>query len=539
MPLPRYPVAATHGAIATPHYLATEAGLHMLRLGGTAVDAAIAANAVLHLTEPHMCGLGGDLFMFVFSAADGRLHALNGSGRSPYAVDLRWFQDRGITQMPLRGYTSVSVPGIIDGWLTAHARFGRLPLKELLAPAIEYAEGGFPLRRHALKFMTRGQQELGAIPVAARNYLPGGKLPALGQIIRNPEIGASLRMVVEEGRKAMYEGGALGQAVVKTCNDLGWPLSARDLADHHSEWVEPISGTYRGLTIYEFPPPNQGLATLLALNILEEFDLPSLRCGSFETAHRQVEAIKAAFLVRNRVCVDPAIVTPPLGEVLSKEYAARLREGIDSHRASLHSVGDAAQSSDTGGDTIFLCAADREGNYVSLIQSNYASWGSGIMAGDMGFFLHNRGSGFHLDPSHPNRFGPHQLPFHTLIPAMAYKDGKPWLLFGTRGADAQPQTQTQFLCNLVDFGMNLQEALDAPRWRLMGTYLRPQPNPLLMEHRFSDDCYSKLAAAGHDVKWSEDADDDMGHAQAIMIDRDHGVLYAAADPRSDGSAAGW
>ena len=539
MPLPRYPIAATNGVIATPHHLATQTGLHVLRQGGTAVDAAIAANAVLQLTEPHMCGLGGDLFMLIFSAADGKLHALNGSGRSPYAVALQWFRDRGIPRMPLRGPTSVSVPGVVDGWLTAHARFGRIPLRELLTPAIEYAAEGFPVRRHALKFISGGQLSLAAVPVAAKNYLPGGKPPALGQIIRNPEIGASLRLVVEEGRRAMYDGGPLGQEVVKTCSDLGWPLSMQDLADHRSAWIEPISSAYRGVTIYELPPPNQGLATLLALNILDGFDLGSMASGSFEAVHRQVEAMKAAFLVRNRVCVDPDVVKAPLAEVLSKEYAGRLRAGIDPQRAAPQASGHAEDTADTGGDTIFLCVADAEGNYVSLIQSNYTAWGSGIMAGDAGFFLHNRGSAFYLDPSHPNRFGPHQRPFHTLIPAMAFRDGRPWLLFGTRGADAQPQTQTQVLCNLLDFGMNLQDALDSPRWRLMGTYLAPHPNPLLMERRFSDRCFEQLAAAGHEVVWSEDADDDMGHAQAIMIDREQGVLYAAADPRSDGAAAGW
>lgn len=539
MPLPRYPVAAVNGVIATPHHLASQAGLRVLQEGGNAVDAAIAANAVLHLTEPHMCGLGGDLFMLIYNAADAKLYALNGSGRSPYAVDLGWFHDRGITEMPARGYTSISVPGVIDGWVAANQRFGTRPLAELLAPAIEYAEQGYPIRRHALKGITRSQDLLSAIPVAARNYLPDGRPPALGQVVRNPEIGASLRLVAEKGRKALYDGGPLGEAVVKTCNDLGWPLSQRDLAAHRSEWVEPCSTTYRGLTVYEYPPPNQGIAPLLALNILEGFELSSLGFGNPEAMHLQVEAMKAAFLLRNRLCVDPEHFTEPVAEVLSKEYAARLRQGIDPKKAGAAPTAAASPDDGASGDTIFLCVADRQGNGVSLIQSNYAAWGSGIMAGEAGFFLQNRGSGFYLDPSHPNCYGPHRRPFHTLIPAMAFRDGRPWLLFGTRGADGQPQTQTQFLCNLLEFGMNLQEALDAPRWRLMGTYLRPQPNPLRMEHRFPEASLAGLRALGHDVAWTEDADDEMGHASAIMMNREQGVLYAAADPRSDGAALGW
>lgn len=539
MIIPRFPVAATNGMVASPHYLATLVGVRTLQEGGNAVDAAIAANAVLQVVEPQMCGLGGDLFMLVYSKKEGVFTALNASGRTPYAVDLRWFQEQGLTRMPLQGPTSISVPGVVDGWVTANQRFGTRPLAQLLAPAIEYAEKGFPVRRHTLKFITRHRDLLASFPVAARNYLPGGQAPHLGQLIRCPEMGASLRLVASEGRKAMYDGGPLGRAVVQTCQELGWPLTQRDLEEHRSEWVEPISTTYRGITIYELPPPNQGLATLVALNILEGYDLGPWGFGNPETLHRQVEALKAAFLLRNRLCADPAFFDIPLAQVLSKAYAARLREGISLEQASPVGAATAAPVSADGGDTVFLCIADREENYVSLIQSNYAPWGSGIMAGETGFFLHNRGSAFALDPEHPNRYEPHRRPFHTLIPAMAFRAGQPWLLFGTRGADGQPQTQVQFLCNLVDFGMNLQEALDAPRWRLMGTYLRPQPNPLHLERRFPEGAIERLQAMGHEAEWTAPADDEMGHASAILIDRELGVLLGAADPRSDGAALGW
>ncbi|MBI2888258.1 MAG: gamma-glutamyltransferase [Chloroflexi bacterium] len=539
MTLPRYPVAATSGLIATPHHLATQAGLRVLQQGGNAVDAAIAANAVLQVTEPHMCGLGGDLFMLIWPAAEGKLRALAAGGRSPYAVDLDWFRQRGITQMPFFGPTSISVPGVVDGWATALQRYGSRPLAELLAPAIHYAQEGYPIRRHALKAITRNQPLLASVPAAARSYLPGGRPPALGQVVRNPELAESLRLVARDGSAAVYGGGGIGQAILETCGALGWPLTQRDLEDHHSEWVEPISTTYRGVTIYELGPPNQGLATLVALNILEGYDLAALGFGTPEAVHRQVEAIKAAFILRSRHCADPAFYQAPVAEILSPAQAAQLREAIDATKASPEALPAAAPAGAEGGDTIFLCAADSQGTYVCLIQSNYRAWGSGIMPGETGFFLHSRGSAFQLDPAHPNRYEPHRRPFHTLIPAMAFRDGKPWLLFGTRGADGQPQTQVQLLCNLLDFGMNLQEALDAPRWRKLGTYLHPQPNPLAMESRFAPATYARLEAMGHDPQWVEAAEDEMGHASAILVDHGQGMLLGAADPRSDGAAAGW
>ena len=544
MTIPRYPVAAVNGIVATPHALASMAGVRVLQEGGNAVDAAIAANAVLGVVEPAMCGLGGDLFMLIHTPATGGVAALNGSGRSPYAVNLDWFRERGITQIPHAGPTSISVPGVVDGWVTANQRFGARPLAELLAPAIAYAEEGFPVRRHLLESITHGYDLLNTIPVAARNYLPGGLPPGVGYIIRNPELAASLRLVASEGRGAVYDGGALGGVILRTCDELGWPLSQRDFADHRSEWVDPITTSYRGHTIYQLPPPNQGLATLITLNILEGYDLSSLGAGNAEAMHLQIEAQKAAFVLRNRLCADPAFFQAPIAQVLSKEYGVGLREGIDPARATVPKAAAAAIAAAgrlqaESGDTIYMCTADRQGNYVSLIQSNYGGWGSGIMPGETGFFLHNRGAGFTLDPDHPNRYEPHRRPFHTLIPAMAFKEGRPWLLFGTRGADAQPQTQVQILCNLVDFGMNLQEALDAPRWRMTGTYLRPQPDTLLLEHRYAEETLGRLQAMGHEVAWSTAADDGMGHASAIMIDQAQEVLLGAADPRSDGAAAGW
>lgn len=538
MNVPRYPVAGSRGVVATPHYLASEAGLRVLQDGGNAIDAAIAANAVLGVVEPGMCGIGGDLFMLIHSAASGKLMALNASGRSPYGVNLDWFRQRGIDRMPLTGPFTVSVPGVVDGWVTANQKLGTRPLSQLLAPAIQYADEGFPVRRHLQEGIEHSKQLLASHPVSAGVFLPDGEVPAMGRMVRNPALAASLREVAAGGRQAVYEGGPLGKAILATVERHGWPLAQRDLADQRSEWVEPIATEYRGRTIYELPPPNQGMAVLMALKVLEGFDLRRLGAGNPEATHLQIEAKKAAFQVRNRHCADPAFYQAPMNEFLSEGYAAKLRSGIKPGHAVVAAAAGATGASKNDGDTIYLCTADGQGNCVSLIQSNYAAWGSGVMAGDAGFFLHSRGAGFVLDPEHPNHYEPHRRPFHTLIPAMAYKDGRPWLIFGTRGADAQPQTQVQLVCNIVDFDMNVQEALDAPRWRTVGTYHHPTPDHLLLESRFAHDALPRLKALGHEAHWSTPADDGMGHAAVIEAGAD-GVLLAGYDPRSDGAALGW
>ncbi len=541
MNVPRYPVASTRGVVSTPHYLATATGLRVMQEGGNAIDAAIAANAVLGVVEPAMCGIGGDLFMLIHTPATG-LAALNGSGRSPYGVDLEWFQSKGITAMPTSGPYTVSVPGVVDGWLTAHQRFGSKPFADLLSHAISYAAEGHPLRRHTWETIGHTRKLMAEHPVSAEVYLRNGEAPPMGATIRNPALAESLRMVAADGRRAVYEGGELGHAIVKTCNDLGWPLSHRDLEEQHAEWVTPISSHYRGHTVYEMPPPNQGMATLITLNILDGLDLKALGRDHPDTVHLQVEAKRAAFVLRNSLCVDPTFYDVPLDILLSSGQADELRSKIDRGNATAPAVAAAALANAgpqrNDGDTIYMTTADGQGNYVSLIQSNYSAWGSGVMAGNRGFFLQNRGAGFVLDPGHANRYEPHRRPFHTLIPAMAYKDNRPWLLFGTRGADAQPQTQVQIVCNMVDFGLNVQEALDAPRWRLSGTYHRPLPDNLLLESRFPSETLAGLQAKGHPAAWSAAADDGMGHAAAIEIGAD-GVLYAAYDLRSDGVALGW
>ena len=540
MSMPRYPVAARNGLVVSPNYHATMAGVRVLQEGGNAVDAALATNAVLGVVEPQMCGLGGDLFMLIYAPADGKLHALNAAGRTPYAVNREWFAGRGLTQNPFRGPFSVSVPGVVDGWVAANQRFGSRPLSTLLQPAIAYASEGWALRRHTQKHIRQSEANLRQYPAAAKNYLPGGALPQPGQVLRNPELAKALQAVAAQGRDAVYGGGPVGEAILATLNEGGWPMSQRDLDDTHCDWVEPISTDYRGHTVYEFPPSNQGLAPLIMLNILEGYDLAASGFGTAETIHLQVEAKRRAFLLRDLHCADPAFYQAPVAELLSKEFAATLRASIDPTKVTdAGAVQPPMAGGSTAGDTIYLNVVDKAGMCVSLIQSNYSDWGSGVMVSDMGFFLHNRGCAFQLDPAHPNTYEPHRRPFHTLIPAMAFKDGKPWLIFGTRGADGQAQTQVQLLCNIVDFGMNPQEAQDAPRWRGNSTYQAPSPDPLLMEGRFPDSVMAALTARGHAVEVGEDYADEMGHASVIQIDQTEGVFLGAYDPRSDGAAIGW
>lgn len=534
----RAPTIARNGMVVSSHHLASATGMSVLRGGGNAVDAAIAANAVLSVVEPAMCGLGGDLFMLIWEAKTRKLHALNASGRSPYGVDLGWFRERGITKMPLGGAPTISTPGAIDGWVVANERFGRKPLRELLEPAIGYAADGYPLHGHLSRRMHLGNKLLAGNPIASEIYLRDGKPAVVGEMMRNPRMAGALRSVAEEGRATLYEGGLLGRAVLSTCEALGWPLTQRDLSDQHAEWVEPITTSYRGKTIVELPPPNQGMTTQIAMNVLEGYDLRQHGFGTTEAMHLQLEATRAAFDARNRLCADPAFFDVPLQELLSADYAERVRRAIDSARTSRQPAPATAPSTKSG-DTIYLCTADGEGNCVSLIQSLYATWGSGIMAGDLGFFLQSRNSGLVLDANHPSGYQPRKRPFHTLAPAMIFENGEPWLLYGTRGADAQPQVQIQLLCNLVDFGMNLQEALDAPRWRISGTYQDPEPAIPLLESRFSPETFAGLQSKGHTPRWMEAADDDMGHASAIIVDRTNGTLLGAYDLRSDGAAVGY
>ncbi|HEX4951828.1 MAG TPA: gamma-glutamyltransferase, partial [Thermoanaerobaculia bacterium] len=456
----RSEVIARHGMAATSQPLATQAALDVLKAGGNAVDAAIAANAMLALTEPTGCGLGGDLFAMVWDPATGKLHGLNASGRSPKSLTLAELKAKGLTKMPSHGPLPVTVPGAVDGWYELHARFGKLPMEQVLAPAIRYAREGFPLSELIAYYWGRSVPLLGKYPGFEATYMPGGKAPRKGEIFKNPDLARSLELLAKEGRDAFYRG-EIARAIEKAVVGQGGYLKVEDLAAHRSEWVEPIGSSYRGYEVWQLPPNTQGLATLQILNLLEGFDVAAMGFGSPEHVHAFVEAKKIAFEDRARWYADPAWAQLPVAGLASKEYAAKRRSEIDPRRAARRV--DAGNPALDQGDTIYLTVADSERRMVSLIQSNYRGMGSGMAPPGLGFMLQNRGEMFSLVEGHANCYAPGKRPFQTIIPAFLTKDGKPVAAFGVMGGDMQPQGHVQIVVNLVDFGMNLQEAGDAPR----------------------------------------------------------------------------
>jgi gamma-glutamyltranspeptidase/glutathione hydrolase len=478
------------GLIATSQPLASAAGLKVLQDGGNAVDAAVAAAAVLAVVEPTMTGIGGDLFAIVYDARTKTLRGLNASGRSGYASTPEGFAERGLPAVPGSGVHSVTVPGVVDGWTTLLSAYGTLPLSKLLAPAIDYAKSGYAVPEIISGAWQATEGKLSADPAAARTFLPGGHAPKPGQIFANPNLAATLQQIATGGRDEFYKG-RLAAAIVADLKRRQSFLDARDFAEHKSDWVEPISTNYRGYDVYEMPPNTQGFLVLEMLNILEGFDIKSLAHNSAEYLHLLVEAKRIAFADRAASLADPEFVPPALLKTLiSKEYAATRRKEIDpSQAAQTYAPAVLARSGArlstpprnleakpwsepeenlTGqdrGDTIYMTVADGQGNFVSLIQSLYSDFGSGIVAGETGIVLHNRGALFTLRPGHPNQIGPHKRPLHTLIPAFVMKDGKPWLSFGVMGGDHQAQGHTQVLVNLIDFAMNIQEAGEAAPFR--------------------------------------------------------------------------
>ncbi|MBX6316119.1 MAG: gamma-glutamyltransferase, partial [Isosphaeraceae bacterium] len=443
----RSAVLARHGMAATSQPLATATAIRVLQDGGNAIDAAIAANAVLGVVEPMSCGLGGDLFAIVWDSKTKKLYGLNASGRAPYAATIAAFRSKGLDQIPIHGPLSWSVPGCVDGWEQLRQRFGTRPLAELLAPAIRYAEEGFPISEIIAGDWQAAAPALARVPTSAACFLPGGKAPAHGEIFRNPGLARSLRAIAEGGRDAFYKG-QLADAMAAYSRRVGGLLTKRDLEDHTSTWVEPVSTNYRGYDVWELPPNGQGIAALQMLNLLEPYDLKQFGPQSAETLHLMIEAKKLAFEDRARYYADPEFAKVPVAELISKAYARRRGRLIDPDRASDRpTAGDPTEA-----DTIYMTVVDKDFNCVSLIQSNFHGFGSQHVPGDLGFPLQNRGCLFALDPDHPNRLEPHKRPFHTIIPGFVTKDGQPWLSFGVMGGDMQPQGHVQVLCNLIDFG---------------------------------------------------------------------------------------
>lgn len=539
----RSAIVAKNGIVATSQPLASQAGLEILKRGGNALDAAIAANAVLGVVEPMSCGIGGDLFCIYWDSKTSKLYGINASGRSPYALNREIFKQQGLSQIPDEGPLGWSVPGCVAGWEDLRGRFGTLPLADLLAAAIGHAQDGFAVSEIIAGDWQGSARALSRWPDSAATYLPGGKAPAAGEIFQNPRLAATLRLIAEGGRDAFYKG-PIAKQIVEFSQRNGGYFALADFADHKSEWVEPVSTNYRGYDIWELPPPGQGIAVLEILNLLEPYDLKRLGHNSAQHLHLLVEAKKLAYADRARFYADPAFYKSPVAELISKPYADRRRKLIDPDRAApeVH-PGDPKL---VQGDTIYMCVIDKDRNCCSLIQSNFFGFGSHVVPGDLGFALQNRGSLFALDDDHPNRLEPHKLPFHTIIPGLATRDGKPWLTFGVMGGDMQPQGHAQALMNLIDFGMNVQEAGDAARCRHFGsptpTGLKadPEGSAIIVESGVSDEAVKGLRKKGHVVqKGDPRTAGAYGGYQAIRIDHEHGTLEGGSDPRKDGCAVGY
>lgn len=533
----RSEVLAPHGMAATSQPLATQVAVDVLKQGGTAVDAAIAANAVLGLMEPTGNGLGGDLFALVWDAKKARLFGYNGSGRSPRALTLEVFRQKGLQSIPPYGPLPVTVPGVVDGWFALHQRFGRLPMKKLLKPAIDYAREGFPVSELIAWYWQRSVPRLRQWPGFVEQFTRDGRAPRKGEIWTNPNLANTLEQLARKGRDAFYKG-AIARTIARYMQENGGYLAYEDLAEHRGEWVEPVSVNYRGYDVWELPPNGQGIAALQMLQILEGFDLGLMGFGSADYLHVFTEAKKLAFEDRARFYADPAFNTIPVDWLISDDYAAQRRQLIRMDRAARRlPAGDAPLEE---GDTIYLTTADRWGNMVSLIQSNYRGMGSGMTPPGLGFILQDRGQLFNLEPGHFNSYAPGKRPFHTIIPAFVTRKGQPWLSFGVMGGAMQPQGHVQILVNLIDFGMNLQEAGDAPRVRHAGS---SQPTGetmtdggrLNLETGFSLETRRELISRGHKLGFSRGG---YGGYQAIMR-LENGSWAGASESRKDGQAAGY
>jgi len=534
----RSEVIAQHGMAATSQPLATQVALDILKRGGSAVDAAIAANATLGLMEPTGSGIGGDLFAIVWDAKAQRLFGLNASGRSPYGLSLKYFQDLGMTRIPPYGPLPVTVPGCVDGWFELHERFGKLPIKDVLAPAIQYAREGFPLSELIAFYWGHGGRILKDQPNFAATYLPGGSAPDKGDIFKNPDLANTLEIIAAKGRDAFYRG-ELTSVMAAFCERVGCFLREKDFVDHSSTWVEPVSTTYRGYDLWELPPNGQGIAALQILNLIEPYDLNAMGHNSAEYLHTLIEAKKVAYEDRARFYADMEFSNVPVAGLISKAYADSRRKLINPERASKSlEPGDPKLAH---GDTIYLTVADKDRNMVSLIQSNYRGFGSGLVPDGLGFVFQDRGELFSLERDHPNVIEPHKRPFHTIIPAFVTEDGKPWLSFGVMGGDMQPQGHVQVLCNLIDFDMNLQEAGDAARFHHMGSS-EPTGDKMTdggvvaLESGISMEAKRGLRQRGHQVIVDSGG---FGGFQGIRYDTERDLYIGASESRKDGQAAGY
>ena len=521
-------VVTDRGIVATSHYLASQAGAQVLARGGSAMDAAIAANAVLGVTEPMMNGMGGDLFLIYWDAKSHKLYGLNASGWAPRGLSIERLAARDVRAMPHDGIDTVTVPGAVAGWGAAHRRFGRLPWKDLFAPAIAYAEQGYGVPEIIHDYWADEEAKLQKNPEARRVYLPGGKVPEIGARFRNPDLAKALRLVAEKGPDAFYNG-EIAQAILSTSSAMGGSMQAGDLAEFSPEWVEPISTQYRGWTVYELPPNGQGMAALEMLNIMDQFQPEAGGPSGVVELHKKIEAMKLAYADLYRYNADPRFAKVPVAGLLAKDYAAQRAKRIDPNRADC----DPGAGTPATSDTTYLSVVDRDGNIVSLIQSNYSAFGSGIVVEGMGFALQNRGALFVLDPSHPDVLAPRKRPFHTIIPAFMER-GDVHMGFGIMGGANQPLAHAQFVSNVVDYGMNIQAALEAPRFTVTGGTVSCD---IVIESRVRPEVLQALTAKGHKLIVRQEYTALMGRGQAVVHDSRTGMNFGASDPRADGMAA--
>ena len=535
---------APHGIVATSHPMAAQVGLDVLKRGGNAVDAAIATSAAMGLMEPMSCGIGGDLFALVWDAKTKKLYGLNANGRAPLKASRQFFKDKGLSEIPERGPLSWSVPGCVDGWDQLRQKFGTLGFKELLAPSIAYAEEGVPVPEVIGGYWRASERTLARDEDSAKVFLVPGeggnrRAPRVGELFKNPLLAESYRMITREGRDAFYKG-EIARRLVAYSEKKGGLFSIEDLTKHTSEWVEPVRATYRGYDVWELPPPGQGIAALQMLNLLEPHDLKKLGPTSPDFWHLMVEMKKLAYADRAKYYTDPLFAKVPVNELISKEYAAERAKLFDPMKALTEvPAGDAKLGK---ADTIYLCVVDKDRNCVSLIQSNYMGFGSGLASAELGFAIQNRGTLFSLDENHANRLEPGKRPFHTIIPGLVTKNDNPWFTFGVMGGDMQPQGHVQVLVNLIDFGMNVQEAGEAPRIEHVGsatpTGLPGKANggTVRAEAGIPDAVVKELISRGHTV---ERVRVNGGGYQGILIDPLTGMLHGGTEARKDGAAVGY
>jgi len=530
----RSEVIASNGMVATSHPLASQVGIDIRKNGGNAIDAAIAANIALGLMEPTGNGIGGDLFAIVWSAKDKKLYGLNASGPAPKDISIDYIKSKGLKKIPSFGPLPVSVPGAVDGWIKLHERFGNIDFENLFEPTIKYAQEGFPVTETIAYYFERSKSRYLDFPNFKETWMQSGDTPKKGEIFKNLDLAKTLEEISKTKRKSFYEG-RLAMEIARFIKDQGGFLSFEDMSNYQSEWVEPVSSNYRGYDVWELPPNGQGIAALQILNILEGFDLKSMGLNSAEYVHHFVEAKKIAFADRAKYYADPKFNNINIEYLISKEYAELRRREINASKASQTDSAGVLKN----GDTIYLTTADKDGNMVSLIQSNYRGMGSGMIPNNLGFMLQDRGELFSLNPDHANSLMGGKRPFHTIIPAFVTKDGEPFLSFGVMGGATQPQAHAQIMINLIDFEMNLQEAGDAPRIVHSGSS-QPTDEQMLdggyisLESGFKDTVIDELEKKGHTIKYDKGV---FGGYQAIM--KINNVYFGASESRKDGQASGY